>query len=326
MILAGDIGGTSTRLAAFEIHDSRLVTIAEEVFPSRKFNGLEEIAAAFVVPRNLKIDRACFGIAGPVQNGSVKTPNLAWTVETAQLARTLGLPTVSLINDLEANAYGVAALDPSEFVVLSEGVAGAVGNIAIISAGTGLGEAGLYWDGKQHQPFACEGGHTDFAPRTEIETELFTWLRAKFGHVSYERVLSGPGLLNIYQFLCDTGKGKPSAEVASEMARRDPSAAISRAALAGTDPLCIQALDLFVGFYGAEAGNLALKIMSRGGVYVGGGIAPKILEKIKGTIFIEAFLDKGRMRPLLEAMPVRVIMNEKTALLGAARCAAMKTE
>ena len=324
MILAGDIGGTSTRLAAFEIRDSRLIATEEEVFPSAKFGGLEEIAAAFVGPRNLKIGSACFGIAGPVQNGRVKTPNLAWTVDAAVLAKTLGLAAVTLINDLEANAYGVAALQPSEFVVVNPGAPGATGNIAVISAGTGLGEAGLFWDGKKHHPFACEGGHADLAPRNEIETELFSWLRAKFGRVSYERVVSGPGLVNVFQFLCATGKGKPSAQVTAEMARSDPSAVISRAAMAGSDPVCIQALELFVGFYGAEAGNLALKVMSAGGVYVGGGIAPKILEKLNGPIFMEAFLAKGRMRPLLEAMSVRVITNANTALLGAARCAALK--
>ncbi len=325
MILVGDIGGTSTRLAAFEIRDSRLIVAAEETFPSCRYDGLEEIAAAFVGRRKLDINCACFGIAGPVLNGCVKTPNLAWTVEAAVLARTLGLPEVSLINDLEANAYGVAALQPNEFFVLNAGATCPTGNIAVISAGTGLGEAGLYWDGNEHRPFACEGGHADFAPRTDLETEMLTWLRAKFGRVSCERVLSGPGLVNIYQFLCSTGKGKPDANITAEMARRDPSAVISRAALADSDPLCVKALDLFVGFYGAEAGNLALKMMSTGGIYIGGGIAPKILEKIKGSIFMDAFLDKGRMRPLLGAMPVRVIMNENTALLGAARCAALTT-
>ncbi len=326
MILAGDIGGTSTRLACFEVQDSRPVVIAEETFPSRKFKSLEEIAVAFTSGRKLAIEHACFGIAGPVQKGRVKTPNLAWTVEASVLASKLGIKTVTLINDLEANAYGVAALTPEEFVVLNTGSPEAQGNLAVISAGTGLGEAGLYWDGKTHRPFACEGGHCDFAPRTELEIELLHYLMAKFDHVSYERVLSGPGLFTIYQFLRDTGKGKESPALAAEMRQHDPSATVSRAALAGTDPMCVQALDLFVGFYGAEAGNLALKIMSTAGVYVGGGIAPKIIEKLKGPIFKEAFVGKGRMRPLLESMPVRVIMNENTALLGAARCAMLMAE
>ena len=210
---------------------------------------------------------------------------------------------------------------PKDFVTLNAGVADAEGNQAVISSGTGLGEAGLYWDGKKHRPFACEGGHSDFAPRNELEAELFRHLREKFGRVSYERVLSGPGLLNIYEFLRDTRRGEETAALAEEMRRADPAAVISRAALAGKYELCVKALDLFVSVYGAEAGNLALKMMATGGVFVGGGIAPKIIEKLKGPAFMEAFTAKGRMQPLLETMPVRVIMNEMTPLLGAARCA-----
>lgn len=326
MILAGDIGGTNTRLAYFEVHDAQLAVVDEQSFSSAKFAGLEEIVVAFTSARNLTIKHACFGIAGPVQNGRVKTPNLAWTVEATVLAKTLGVNTVTLINDLEANAYGVTALKPEECVVLNAGSPKAEGNRAVISAGTGLGQAGLYWDGKTHRPFACEGGHGDFAPRTELEMELLRHLMTKFDHVSYERVLSGPGLYTIYQFLRDTGKGKESATVAAEMRQRDPSAVVSRFALQGRDPMCVQALDLFVGFYGAETGNLALKMMSTAGVYLGGGIAPKIIEKLKGPIFKEAFLGKGRMRPLLESVPVRVIMNDRNALLGAAHCAALMAE
>lgn len=323
-ILAGDIGGTSTRLACYELREGRLVSKAEKTFPSKQFQGLETIAAAFAKAQNLSIDHACFGIAGPVQNGRVITPNLPWVVESSVVAKELGLDSVVLINDLEANAYGVAALKPEELVVLNPGVPKAVGNRAVISAGTGLGEAGLFWDGKVHRPFACEGGHCDFAPCTELESALLKYLKDKFGRVSYERVLSGPGLFNIYQFLRDIGLQKESPAVAAQMSQGDPSALISKTALAGTDPLCVQALDLFVNFYGAEAGNLALKIMSLGGVFIGGGIAPKILEKLKSPIFLNAFLGKGRMRPLLEAMPVCVITNENTALLGAALCAAQK--
>jgi len=322
MILAGDIGGTSTRLACFERRASRLAIAAEETFPSRKFKGLEDIVSTFLSERHFKIQKACFGIAGPVKNGRVVTPNLAWTVEASVLAKTANIETVVLINDLEANAYGVDALEPHEFVELNAGDPDAMGNLAVISAGTGLGEAGLYWDAQHHRPFACEGGHCDFAPRTPLEVELLNYLLVKNEHVSVERVLSGPGLLTIYQFLRDTKKGVESPALADEMKEKDPSACISKAALAGTDSLCIKALEMFVTIYGAEAGNLALKVMSTGGVYVGGGIAPKILEKIRGPEFMKAFLGKGRMRPLLESMPVRVIMNENTALLGAALCAA----
>jgi glucokinase len=324
MILAGDIGGTSTRLGFFEVRQGRLHSIIEQVYPSRNHQGLGEIASLFVASHKLKVQQACFGIAGPVLNGRVNTPNLAWFVDAALLAKELGLPSASLINDLEANAYGIAALEPGDMLVLRAGASGATGNAAVISAGTGLGEAGLYWDGRYHQPFACEGGHTDFGPRNELESALLDFLRGRFGHVSYERVVSGPGLLNIFEFLRDTKRGEVSATLAEELKAADPSMVISRAGLEGRYKICIQALDLFVSLYGAEAGNLALKVMATGGVYVGGGIAPQILEKMKSPLFLESFLDKARMRPLMERLPIRVILNDKTALLGAARCAARK--
>jgi glucokinase len=252
----------------------------------------------------------------------VVTPNLPWVVDSAALAHDLNLPAVTLLNDLEANAYGIAALSPEDFVTLNIGTPAAEGNAAVISVGTGLGEAGLYWDGRSHHPFACEGGHADFAARDALEAELLLYLRAKGQHVSYERVLSGSGLQSIYAFLRDSGRAKETPAVAEEMRRADPAAVIANAGLQGRCELCVQALDLFVSAYGAEAGNLALKMMSAGGVFVGGGIAPKIIQKLKGPAFMAAFTAKGRMKPLLEAMPVRVIMQEKTALLGAARYAA----
>ncbi len=321
MILAGDIGGTSSRLAVFELQDGRLRLVTERIYPSQKYVGLDRIVTDFVSTSQFQIDAACFGIAGPVRNGTVATPNLAWVVDSKSLARSLGLSTVQLINDLEANAYGIAALEPVDFVTLNAGAPDAKGNTAVISAGTGLGEAGLFWDGHAHQPFACEGGHADFAPRNELEIELLRHLLARFGNVSYERVVSGPGLHNIYLFLRDSGRGQEPASLAQELQKADPSAVISRSALEGRYELCIQALDMFVSIYGAEAGNLALKTMATGGVFVGGGIAPKIISKLQGPAFMAAFTAKGRMRPLVEAIPVRVIMKETTALLGAARCA-----
>jgi glucokinase len=324
MILAGDIGGTSTRLALFEARDGRSLPVIEQTYPSRKYSGLDEIAAAFVAEHRGKVERACFGIAGPVRQGRVVTPNLPWVVDSGTLARELGLQTVRLLNDLEANAYGIAALEAGDFVTLNAGAQGATGNCAVISVGTGLGEAGLYWDGKTHQPFACEGGHADFSPRDELECEFLHHLRAKFKeseHVSYERVLSGPGLREIYEFLRDVKGGQEPAWLREAMGRGDPSAAISSAGLEGRCELCVKALDRFVSFYGAEAGNLALKTMAIGGVYVGGGIAPRIIGKLQGPLFMVAFTAKGRMRPLMQAMPVRVIMKETTALLGAARAA-----
>jgi glucokinase len=324
MILAGDIGGTSARLAFYEVQGSRWIARAEKTYPSRQYGGLEDIAREFAAATGLQAQRACFGIAGPVRNGRVVTSNLAWTVDAAVVARELRIPTVTLINDLEANAYGVACLKAGEWVELNPGAPGACGNLAVVSAGTGLGEAGVFWDGKEHHPFACEGGHSGFAPRTELEIELLRYLRGEFGaHVSIERVLSGPGLVNIYRFLRDCDKVPGAVALDVETSGKDLSASISTAALAGTNALCVKALEMFVGIYGAEAGNFALKIFSMGGMYIGGGIAPKILEKMKNRLFMEAFLDKGRMRSVLEAMPVRVIINPNTALLGAARCAAL---
>jgi glucokinase len=195
----------------------------------------------------------------------------------------------------------------------------------VISAGTGLGEAGMYWDGTRHQVFACEGGHTDFAPRNQLEMDLLQYLHNHFGHVSYERVVSGPGLVNLFHFLRDTGRGTEPAWLSEQMLKADPAAAISKAGLERTCPLCEQALDLFVSLYAAEAGNLALKLMATGGVYLGGGIAPKLLAKLAGPLFMQSFASKGRMQTLMEAMPVRVITNDKTALLGAARFASLRS-
>jgi len=329
MILAGDIGGTKTRLALFTAVGERLESLAEEIFPSREHGGLDEIVRTFVSKQQVSVTHAGFGVAGPVKHGRCETTNLPWVVDARQLAGQLGIASVVLINDLEANAYGVAALEAKDFVILNQGAPDAEGNAAIIAAGTGLGEAGFYWDGAQHHPFACEGGHGDFAPRNELELELLRYLLTRFTHVSYERVLSGPGLYNIYQFLRDTGRSKEPVWLAEELRQQDPAATISQAALTSRSALCVQALDLFVSLYGAEAGNLALKVMATGGLYVGGGIAPKIMQKLEDSTFVQAFIAKGRMRPLLEAIPVRVILNDQTALLGAARCAllhAMRTK
>ncbi len=323
MLLAGDIGGTHTRLAFFTVQDVDLKLIVDATFPSRHYPNLEALVHTFVTSHQQPIDQACFGIAGPVQHGRSEATNLAWVVDAWRVAQALHLEAVGLLNDLEAHAYGIAMLTPEDVVVLSEGSPGASGNSVIIVAGTGLGEAGLCWDGRQHRPFASEGGHTTFVPQNALEMELLRYLLRQFTHVSWERVVSGPGLHNLYRFLRDTGRGEEPAWLREEMQQGDPAAAISAAALAGTCGLCAQALDLFVSLYGAEAGNLALKLMATGGIYVGGGIAPKILAKLQDATFMEAFVAKGRMRPLLERIPVRVMLNDKTALLGAARYAAL---
>ena len=325
MILAGDIGGTNARLAYFQMQGSHPKLLSESVFPSREHSGLDEIVSKFVASQGVHPDIACFGVAGPVRNGRVEASNLPWTVDASRLASELQLDTAYLINDLEANAWGISALAESDMVCLNRVKSGIVGNQAVIAAGTGLGEAGLFWDGKQHHVFACEGGHSDFSPRNELEIDLFRYLHARFGHVSYERIVSGPGLVNVYQFLRDTRRGEEPQWLAENMVHGDKGAAISQAALSGKAALAEQALDLWVSIYGAEAGNLALKILALGGIFLGGGIVPKILPKLAGPLFMQAFVSKGRMQALLESIPVKVITNDKAALIGAALCAAVKT-
>ena len=324
MILAGDIGGTNARLAYFQPRNGRFQLVSERVFPSREHRGLGEIVTQFLDESGTRPEAACFGIAGPVRNGRVETSNLPWVIEQSVLANQIHLAATLLINDLEASAWGIGALGSEDLVTLNPGAGSVAGNQAVVAPGTGLGEAGLFWDGSRHHVFACEGGHTDFAARGELQVELLRFLVTKFGHVSYERILSGPGLVNVYEFLCASGRGKQSAELSAAIEVGDPAAAISQAALSGKDSLAGKALDLWIAVYGAETSNLGLKIMSTGGLFLAGGISPKILPRLKGSLFMEAFLDKGRMRPLVEAMPVHVVTNEKAGLLGAARCAAVR--
>jgi glucokinase len=323
MILAADIGGTHARLSYYRVDedDRHFTPVHENTFASREFRGLDEIVLKFVSDTGVRPSIASFGIAGPVRNGRVETSNLPWIVDASRLAQELHLDSVNLINDLEAQAWGIQCLGPSDTVALNQPKNPAQsGNQAVVAAGTGLGEAGLIWDGERHLIFACEGGHCDFAPRNELEIELLRYLLTRFGHVSYERIVSGPGLVNVYLFLKDTHRGneKEPQWLRDEIAAGDPAAAISNAAVSARAPLAEQALDLWISIYGAEAGNMALKVLASGGVFLAGGIAPKILPKLAGPLFMQAFLSKGRMQPLLEAIPVRVITNEKTGLLGAA--------
>jgi len=325
MILAGDIGGTNVRLAYFEVSGGRLVSTFTEIHPTRDFTSLEEAARKFLSAHSLKIECACFGVAGAVKHGKVKLTNLPWTLDERLLARNLGVEQMWLINDLEANAEGVAALSPDDFLVLNQGEAGGSDNCAIISAGTGLGEAGLVWDGVRRRPVASEGGHADFSPRTDLDIELLKYLRAQSGQVSWEQVLSGPGLFNLYKFLRDTGRGEEPAWLAAEISQGNPPAVITHAALEGKSNLCVQALDLFVNYYGMEAANLALKFLAVGGIYLGGGIAPKIAAKLQNGKFMDAFVRNARLGNILKLVPVHVILNDKTALFGAARHAALQT-
>jgi len=324
MILAGDIGGTNARLAYFQPQNGHLRLISERVFPSREHSELGEIVSEFLADSGTRPEVACFGIAGPVRNGRVETSNLPWVVEQSRLAQQIHLPATLLINDLEASAWGIGALTAADLVPLNRVSGPVVGNQAVIAPGTGLGEAGLFWDGNRHDVFASEGGHTDFAPQGDLQIELLRFLKQRFGHVSYERILSGPGLVNAYEFLRDSGCGKESPEFSAILQKSDPAAAISRAALDGTQELAVKALDVWISVYGAEASNLALKVMATGGLYLTGGISPKILAKLKGPLFMQAFLDKGRLRPLVESIPVQVVTNEKAGLLGAARCGAVR--
>jgi glucokinase len=318
-ILAGDVGATHTRLALFTT--GRRAPAAFESYASHDHAGLEEMVQAFLASHPADLARACFGVAGPVRDGHVKTTNLAWPVDAASLARVLGLKSVGLINDLAANAYGIAELAPDDVEALNPGTPDRDGAVVVISAGTGLGEAGVLPDRDGVRVIPTEGGHTDFGPRSELEVELYQYLAAEDAHVSYERVCSGMGLLNIYRFLRERSRAPEPPWLSAEIAARDASATISRAALGQRDPVCVQALDVMASIYGAEAGNLALKYLATGGVYIGGGIAPQILPKLRDGTFIRSFTAKGRFAELLQQLPVQVILNDRTALLGAAHYA-----
>lgn len=320
MILAGDVGGTKVHLALYGFDHGRLLHVRDEKFPAREYAGLEDIVRNFLVGSgNPEVHAACFGVPGPVRGGRLKLTNLPWIVDSRELSQSLDIDHLFLINDLEANGYGIPELAPEQIYELSAGAPGSVGNRGLVSAGTGLGEAILVWTGKMHMPMASEGGHCDFSPRNEIEIELLRYLQKKLkGRVSFERVVSGMGLTNVYSFLRDE-KGLEEPEWLKErMLAEDPNAIIGELGEDGSNELCARALDLFVAAYGAEAGNLALKVLSVGGMYLGGGIAPKILKKMKDGTFLRSFADKGRLSDLLVQMPVRIILESRCALMGAA--------
>jgi glucokinase len=317
LVLAGDVGGTNTRLGLFEIGRGRLRPLSEKTYPSKNYKGLENILVDFLRDQRA-IAAACFGIAGPVTEEVIVATNLPWWVDIQSLQKLLSLKKVEAINDLVANAYGVSVLKKKDFESLNVGRP-KKGNQALISAGTGLGEAILFWDGKQHVPSPSEGGHAEFGPRNRLEMELFNYLSERFDHVSYERVVSGEGLYHIYQFLKDSRRfGAEDSWLSEKMKGEDPAEVISETARLKKSRLCVKALDLFVSIYGAAAGNLALQVMAVGGVYIGGGIAPKIIWKLRDGTFVKAFKDKGRLSRIVTQIPVRVILNERTALLGAA--------
>ena len=325
MFLAGDIGGTKTNLAVFAYEDAndRLVLTRSSSYPSRDRATLAEIVREFLGADSSDVKQACFGVAGPVKGGVVQVTNLPWIVDANALQQELNFKQVNLLNDLEANAYGINTLLPHELLPLNpKADPRQIGNRALIAAGTGLGEAGMLWDGVAHRPFASEGGHASFAPNDPTGDELLTHLRREHGHVSWERVLSGMGMKNLYRFFRQRS-GQPEPDwLAAQLAHGDLGAVVTQAGLAGRDAVCVEALDCFTRNYGAEAGNLALKMLALGGVYIGGGIAPKMLPKMQSHLFLDAFYHKGRLSPLLQSTPVHLILNDKTALQGAAWFAA----
>jgi len=321
VILAGDIGGTNTRLAYFAQEAGAVVWKLHAKYPSKNYANLEDIVSDFVNEYKVPIEYAAFGIAGIVIDGTVHATNLPWNVSSKNLSALLNSSQVHLLNDLEANTWGLFTLGAKDCSTLNDITESPEGNLGLISAGTGLGEAGAILLNGSLQPVASEGGHTDFAPRNDVQDSLLVYLRKQFGHVSWERVLSGNGLFNIYCFLRDTTYGDEPAWLAGELSTKDAGAVVTQNALSGKSIVCSEALDIFCEIYGAEAGNLALKLTAKGGIFLGGGIAPRIISKLKTSNFLQEFTNKGRMKDYLELIPVRVILNDNAALLGACKYA-----
>ena len=318
MILAGDVGGTKVDLALYDFINGKLKYTRDKVFRAKDYSGLEDIVKEFL--GGDKVTAACFGVPGPVRDGRLRLTNLPWTLDSRELSAGLGIDHVFLINDLEANGYGIAELTPEQIYTLSDGDPSQIGNRALIAAGTGLGEGLLIWNGRTHIPYPSEGGHGDYAPRNEDEIDLLRFLKEKYnGRVSFERVVAGMGLTSIYEFLREVrGMEEPQWLTEQLAAAHDINSVITENALSAKSEICEKALDMFVSAYGAEAGNLALKVLSVGGLYIGGGIAPRIVEKLKDGTFMKAFTDKGRLSQLLINMPVRIILEPRAAQLGAA--------
>jgi len=321
MLLAGDIGGTKTNLALFSAESGPRAPLAEATFPSADYSSLEALVEVFLSGIDETVDRASFGVAGPVVDGRATITNLSWVLSEEQLRSALGLSSVELLNDLTAIAHAVPHLGPEDLHTLNHGRPAAGGTIAVIAPGTGLGEAFLTWDGARYRAFASEGGHADFAPANSIQAKFLQHLLDRLEHVSYEQICSGRGLPNIYTFLKESGFAEEPAWLATELAAaNDPTPVIVTAAQVDDSPcqLCVETLNIFLSVLGAEAGNLALKVLATGGVYLGGGIPPPLLSALQGGEFMTAFRDKGRMSGLLAKMPVHVILNPRVALLGAA--------
>ncbi len=315
-LLAADVGGTKTALAWVEIRAGEISIIREAVYSSKQFSTLLHVIRAFMADATLP-ERLSIAFAGPVHEGKAHATNLGWDIDIRQISLETGIPQVFLINDLEAEAYGLAALKEEDLITIYAGDTSPKGNAAIIAPGTGLGEAGMYWDGSALHPFATEGGHTDFAPRNAFDWDMLQYLQQKYGHVSWERVLSGPGICNIYDFLRDVKHREEPAWLQENMKNQEPGAAIGSGALEGC-PICVETLQVFARYLAVEASNLALKLNATGGVFIGGGIPPKIWNASLQAIFLEHYLQVGRLRPLMELVPVHIVLNTKAVLLGAA--------
>ncbi|MGE0639919.1 MAG: glucokinase [Thermoanaerobaculia bacterium] len=321
MILAGDVGGTKTLLALFEREKAGLRQVRERTYASREHASLAAIVADFLAGTSGPApEAACFGVAGPVRDGRVRATNLPWEIDAGSLAAELGIARVVLLNDLEAAARGILLLTPGQFAILQQGDPDSGGNAAVIAPGTGLGVALLVREGNRFRAVASEGGHADFAPRDEREIALLRYLQVRYGgHVSCERILSGDGIHALYCFERDRGTALEPDWLRERLASGDPNATISDVALAGGHPLCVAALELFCSILGAEAGNLALRAVATGGIYVGGGIAPQIVSALADGTFVRAFGEKGRFSDWMRSIPVRVALEPRAPLLGAAR-------
>jgi glucokinase len=321
ILLAGDVGGTKTNLAIFESKDRLCAPLLEAKLPSARYSSLGSLVNDFLSNAKVSVDCAVFGVAGPVANGCAKITNLSWLMQEKQLQEELDIPVIHLLNDLEAMANAIPLLEPSDLQTVNPGNPVPHTTIAVVAPGTGLGEAFLAWDGKQYRTYPSEGGHVDFAPRTPFENGLLVYMLGRLQHVSYEHVCSGIGLPNIYSYLKESGTFEEPAWLVEQLAKAENyTPIIVNAALTGQDPsgICVATLKTFVGILGAEAGNMALKVLATGGVYLGGGISPRILSFLKGGEFISAFKNKGRFSDLLASIPVHVILNANVGLIGAA--------
>jgi len=327
MYLVGDIGGTKTNIVALEKVDKKFKPVFENSYPSKNYDSLRSIVKEVVEETKHEAVSACFGVAGPVKNGRCEATNLPWLIDSKKIAEVLKIKPekVFLLNDLEAAAYGIESMEEKDLYVFNKGNPQKYGTKCLLSAGTGLGESIIVWDGTSYKPIPSEGGHTDFAPRTKIEIDLLNYLINKYGRVSYERILCGPGLINVYDFFAETEFKDTPHWLLERFKNEDPSAVVSELAMEKKDECCEKTLELFVSVYGAETGNLALKALATGGVYIGGGIAPKILTKMKEGAFMQSFTNKGRLSVMVAQMPVKVILNDKLPLYGCANYLRMQT-